>query len=138
MLLAFFDCKGSVQLNFVPCGQITTDLYKKVLMCLNYEQCCTWMLHIHHPHPSYCPDLAQKDFFLFLKLKSTLEGCHFKTIEEIHENAIKEMYAILGSVFQEAFSQMKNNSEWSITSIRITSTFLFWNVNWVIKFQVIV
>jgi len=35
------------------------------------------------PHPPYSLDLAPADFFLFSKLKITLKGCHFRTIEEI-------------------------------------------------------
>ena len=38
-------------------------------------------------HPPYSPDLAPADFFLFPKLKTTLKGRRFQTIEEIQENA---------------------------------------------------
>jgi transposase len=55
------------------------------------------------PHPPYSPDLAPADFFLFPKLKTTLKGRRFQTIEEIQENAIKELHAITKSAFQEAF-----------------------------------
>ena len=37
------------------------------------------------PHPPYSPDLAPADFFLFPKLKTTLKGQRFQTIEEIQE-----------------------------------------------------
>jgi transposase len=33
------------------------------------------------PHPPYFPDLATSDFFLFPKLKTTLNGHRFKSIE---------------------------------------------------------
>ena len=33
------------------------------------------------PQPSYHPDLAPCDFFLFPKLKEKLRGCHYETIE---------------------------------------------------------
>jgi hypothetical protein len=36
------------------------------------------------PHPSYSPDLATCDFFLFPKMKLRLKGHHFDTTEEIH------------------------------------------------------
>jgi len=68
------------------------------------------------PHPSYSPDLAPADFLLFPKLKTTLKGCHFQAIEEIRENAIRELHAITGSAFQEAFQQWKKRWEWCITS----------------------
>jgi len=69
----------------------------------------TWMLHhdnalahapllirefltkqdmIVEPQPPYSPDLAPADFFLFPKLKSTLKGHRFQTIEEIKENSL--------------------------------------------------
>jgi transposase len=38
------------------------------------------------PQPPYSPDLATADFFLFPKLKSTLKGQRFESIEETEEN----------------------------------------------------
>jgi transposase len=46
------------------------------------------------PHPPYSPELAPVDFFLFPKLKTTLKGRRFQTIEVIQENAIRELCAI--------------------------------------------
>jgi transposase len=46
------------------------------------------------PQPSYSPDLAPADFFLFPKLKSTLKGRRFESIEEIEENSLTELRAI--------------------------------------------
>jgi hypothetical protein len=40
------------------------------------------------PHPTYSPDLAPADFFLFPNLKTTLKKCRFQTTGEIQENAI--------------------------------------------------
>jgi len=34
-------------------------------------------------HPPYTPDLAPADFFLFPKLRTTLKGRRFQTIEEV-------------------------------------------------------
>jgi transposase len=39
------------------------------------------------PQPSYSPDLAPADFFLFPKLKSTLKGHRFDTTDEIQKNS---------------------------------------------------
>ena len=58
-------------------------------------------------HPPYSPDLAPTDFSLFPKIKTTLNGRPFQTIEEIQENAITELHAITESAFQEAFQQWK-------------------------------
>ena len=70
------------------------------------------------PHPPYSPDLAPADFFLLPKLKTTLEGRHFQTIEEIQENATREMRAITESAFQGAFKQWEKRWERCIASRR--------------------
>jgi len=59
------------------------------------------------PYLPYSPDLAPAEFFQFPKLKTTLKGCHFQTIEEIQETAIRELHTITESAFQEAFQQWK-------------------------------
>jgi len=46
------------------------------------------------PHSPYSPGLDPADFFLFPKLKTTLKGSRFQTIEDIQENAIRELCAI--------------------------------------------
>jgi hypothetical protein len=63
------------------------------------------------PHPPYSPDLAPAGFFPFPRLKTTLKGRRFQTIEEIQENAIRELRAITESAFQEAFQQWKKRWE---------------------------
>ena len=68
------------------------------------------------PHPPYSPDLAPADSFLFAKLKTTLKGRSFQTVEEIQENAIRELRAYVESVFQEAFQQWKKRWELCIAS----------------------
>jgi hypothetical protein len=60
--------------------------------------------------------LSPSRFFLFPKLKTTLKGRRFKTIEEIQENAIRELRAITESAFQEAFQQWKKRWERCISS----------------------
>ena len=46
------------------------------------------------PHPSYCPDLAPCDFWLFLKLR----GNRYKTTEEM-----KEAVTVINTLTQEDF-----------------------------------
>jgi len=41
------------------------------------------------PHPSYSPDLAPPDFWLFPKLKETLKGQHFLPDAEV-ETAVRK------------------------------------------------
>jgi hypothetical protein len=68
------------------------------------------------PHSPYSPDLAPADFFLFPKLKTSLKGRPFQIIEEIQENATRELRAIIESAFQEAFQQWKKRWERRIAS----------------------
>jgi hypothetical protein len=56
-------------------------------------------------HPPSFPDFAAADFFLFHKLKTALKERRFQTTKEIKENSIKELRAIIESVFQEAIQQ---------------------------------
>ena len=74
--------------------------------------------NIRHPlcPIPYSPDLAPADFFLFPKLKTTLKGRRFQTIQEIQENAIRELRAVTGSMFQEAFQQRKKRWKQCIAS----------------------
>jgi len=67
-------------------------------------------------HPPYSPDLAPADFFLFPKLKTTMKGRRFQTIEEIQENTLREVRAIKEILFQEAFQQWKKRWERCIAS----------------------
>jgi len=46
------------------------------------------------PQPPSSPDLAPVDFLLFPKLKSSLKGRRFRTVEEIKENLIRDLHAI--------------------------------------------
>jgi len=97
----------------------------------------TWMLHhdnapahasliIHEflakqdtivmPQPPYSPDLAPADFFLFPKLKSTLKGRRFQTIEEIKENSLQDLCVILQNTFQDTFQNWEKCWERCIKS----------------------
>jgi transposase len=68
------------------------------------------------PQPPCSPDLAPAHFFLFPKIKTTLKGHRFQTIEEIQENAIRKLRVITESAFQEALQQWKKHWERCITS----------------------
>ena len=59
------------------------------------------------PQPPYSPDLAPADFFLFPKLKSTLKGRRFQTVEKIKENSLQDLRAIPQNTFQDAFQNWK-------------------------------
>jgi len=60
--------------------------------------------------------LSLSSLFLISKLKTLLKGRFFQTIEDIQENATRELRAITESGFQEAFKQWKKCWEWCIAS----------------------
>jgi transposase len=68
------------------------------------------------PQPPYSPHLASADFFLFPKLKSTLKGGRFDTIEEIKENLLRDLKAIPKQVFQDCFQNWKKRWKQCISS----------------------
>jgi len=61
------------------------------------------------PQPPCSPDLASADFFLFVKLKSSLKGHRFQTVEEIEENSIWNLCTIPQNMFQDAFQNWKKH-----------------------------
>ena len=54
------------------------------------------------PHPSYSPDLALCDFWLFPKLR----GCRYETIEEMKEAVTKGIDTLTGEDFHGAFQKL--------------------------------
>jgi histone-lysine N-methyltransferase SETMAR len=59
------------------------------------------------PHPPYSPDLAPCDFFLFPKLKSTMKGRRFQTIDDIQVNTENELKTIPKQAYQECPEKWK-------------------------------
>ena len=49
--------------------------------------------------PTYSPDLAPCDFWLFPKLKSPLKGKRFKPVDEIQENTTGQLMVIITKDF---------------------------------------
>jgi len=54
-------------------------------------------------HPTYSPDLAPNDFFLFLKINKVLKGRHFDDIDDIRSNTTATLKAIPQNQFQNCF-----------------------------------
>ena len=53
------------------------------------------------PHPTYSPDLAHCDFWLFPKLR----GCRYETIEEMKEAVTKVIDTLTQEDFHGAFQR---------------------------------
>jgi transposase len=68
------------------------------------------------PQPPYSPDLAPADFFLFPKLKTTLKGHRFESIEVIKTNLLAKLRSIPTKAFQEGFRTLKKRWQRCIQS----------------------
>jgi hypothetical protein len=56
--------------------------------------------------PSYSPDLAPADFFLFPKLKSQLKGKRFQDISTIQANVTEQIRSIPKDWFKKSFQSL--------------------------------
>jgi hypothetical protein len=61
------------------------------------------------PQQPYSPDLASAEFFFSPKLKSSLKGCRFQTVEEIQENSLRDLRSIPQNTFQDTFQDAFQN-----------------------------
>jgi transposase len=69
------------------------------------------------PQPPYSPDLAPADFFLFPKLKSTLKGQRFDSIEEIEENSLTELRVISKRNYSRTVSKTGKDAGWVVLRV---------------------
>ena len=113
MLTVFFDVQGTVMAEWIPSGQtvnqryyteVLTKLRERVRRKLPELWRNGWILHqdnapAHNSlsvkqflanrnitvleHPTYSPDLAPCDFYLFPKIKSVLIGTHFVSVKNV-------------------------------------------------------
>jgi hypothetical protein len=59
-------------------------------------------------HPPYTSDSAAADFYLFLRLKSTLKGRRFCDATEIITNATEKLKKLSQKKFQECFLHLES------------------------------
>jgi len=57
--------------------------------------------------PTYSPDLAPSDFFLFQRLKKVLKGHGFEATEDIKRNSTKTLLDIPKKEFAKCFQQLQ-------------------------------
>jgi len=60
--------------------------------------------------PPYLPDLAPAYYFLFPKLKFSLKGWHFQTVEEIQCTVTREFNNISKTAFLEGMKKLKERA----------------------------
>jgi len=56
-------------------------------------------------YPPYSPDLAQCEFFIFPKIKSSLKGTKFKSIDAVKTKAMKLINKLSEDNLQHCFQQ---------------------------------
>ena len=61
-------------------------------------------------HPPHSPDLAPADYFLFPKLKFSLKGRHFQTVEDIRCAVTRELKNISKTAFLEVMKKFKERA----------------------------
>ena len=61
-------------------------------------------------HPPYSPDLAPADYFLFPKLKFSLKGQRFQTVEEIQSAVTRELNNISKTAFLAGMKKLKERT----------------------------
>ena len=132
MLTVFFDFNGIVHHEFSPRGQmVNKEYYLQVQRRLREAirkkrpdlwKNNSWLLHHNNSPahtlllvpeflgknntvtmPSYSPDMALCDFFLFSKIKRTLKGRRFRTLDDIKSASLKELKAIPKIEFEKCF-----------------------------------
>ena len=124
LIVFFSDAEGVIHREFVPEGQrVNAEFYVGVLDRLlkrirqvrtaKFQSSEWFLLHDNVPshnatvkkflanrnvavlhHPPYSPDLAPANYFLFPKLKFSLKGRHFQTVEEIQCAVTRELNSI--------------------------------------------
>jgi hypothetical protein len=74
------------------------------------------------PHPTYSPDLAPCDLFLFPKMKLKLKERRFDTIEEIRAESQRVLDTLTDNDFQEAFQKWRRRCLHAGTTSRVMAT----------------
>ncbi len=141
MLVSFFDKKGLIHKEFLPQKTtMNAELYLNILQQLcewihrirpklwannswlflqdNAPVHCTFKIcdfAINQvnalDHPPYSPDLTPCDFFLFCKIKNTLKGYRFQSVENIQKNSTAVLKGIKEEEFSVCFGQWKHCME---------------------------
>jgi len=62
-------------------------------------------------YPSYSPDLAPCDFFLFPKIKSALKGARFESVDAVEAKATQLLNSLTQNDLQRCFQQWKIRME---------------------------
>jgi hypothetical protein len=59
------------------------------------------------PQAPYSPHLSPRDFYLFPKLKSRIEGYHFQTVDSVQKAVTDDIKALSSADFQSRYEARK-------------------------------
>lgn len=62
-------------------------------------------------HPPYSPDLAPCDFYLFPKVKESLKGTHFETLEQVKDKTATLLRSITPEDFQNCYQHWQKRMQ---------------------------
>ncbi|XP_029163422.1 protein GVQW3-like [Nylanderia fulva] len=145
MLIVFFDKRGVVHHEFVPEGQTVNaafyvqvlDRLRKRVARVRPEIKNIWRLQHDNapshtalvvsefltkhgvatlPHPLYSPDLAPPDFFLFPKIKRSLKGTRYGTLDAVKEAVTTCLREVPDDAFARAFQEWERRWDKCIDS----------------------
>ena len=133
MLIVFFDLDGIVRADFVPRNTMVNSEYCKgslerlrkdvrrerpekwanVFIIYNDNAPCHTSLLVRQflpnknitvcPHPPYPPDLAPWDFLFFPKVKMSMKGKRFESIQDIEAATTAQVKTLTKEDFQNCF-----------------------------------
>ena len=97
--------KRKICTRFVP-HALTTEQHHAAIVKKFLANRNVAVLH----HPPYSPDLTPADYFLFPKLKFSLKGRHFQTVEEIQCAVTRELNKSSKTAFLEGMKKLKERA----------------------------
>ena len=165
-MIVFFDLDGIVRAEFVPRNtRVNSEYYKGLLERLRNDvhrkQPEKWAngFILHHdntpyhtsllgwqflsnkiitacPHPPYSPDLAPCDFWLFPKVKMTMKGKHFESIQDIEAATTAQLKTLTKEDFQNCFRKWQKRWDKCVRSGGGGS--ILRGINGIVSFTVII
>jgi len=106
ILKSWLKCRNKWEGNGQDCEEMGRFCIRKMRQPITLV--CKAVSRSVLAHPPYLLDLAPCDFFLFPKLKSTLIGANFLSVEEVKAKTIKLLNSLRENNLQHCFEQWQH------------------------------